>query len=101
MANPHVGGERTIYQDATVTITTSRAVIAGTTYAMANITSVREVKEASGAGCIAVMGVAGFVAGGVVILGGATALGLVIMVFAGLLGAAAYFGNKPKHWVCI
>ena len=43
--------EKTYYSDATITVTSTRAVLAGKTYAMANITSVAMAEVQPGAGC--------------------------------------------------
>lgn len=96
--------EQTIFADKRVTITTTRAVLGGTTYAMANITSVRTHDQprslaliaigflgvALGVSCIAINGLDGPVFG----------IGLI----STLMGAAmfgGYFLEKPKHWVRI
>lgn len=82
-------------------ITTARAVLAGTTYAMANITSVRQLAEPSAAGFLGLLAAGGAALGIYVAIDGLWRLGLVILAFAALLGLAAYFARKRTYWVRI
>jgi hypothetical protein len=93
-------GERVMYQDQTVTVTTARAIVAGVTYAMANITSVRQFAEPADTSAAIVLGVLAVIFGGVMAL-----LESYFMCVLSLLAAVAFFywasQQKPKHWVKI
>jgi len=92
--------ETVIYQDNLVTVTTTRAVLQGTTYAMANITSVRELVQPSSAGCLAaVAAVVGLLA--LAALRSDVAIGLLVLSLAAILGGVAWAGRHPIHWVSI
>ena len=91
------GQEQPLFADNVVTVTRTRAIIAGTTYAMANITSVRTFIEPRPVAVItlgALLMVCGF--------GLAMVLAEAWAVFGiGLLIAVLWFFIKPKHWVRI
>ncbi|HEY3254678.1 MAG TPA: DUF6232 family protein [Polyangiaceae bacterium] len=81
-----------------VTVTSTRAIVGGTTYAVANITSVRQVEEPGHIGfvlfvCVALIGALladTFTVPGLVLALG----GLVVAVIALML-------RKTRHWVLI
>lgn len=92
-----LGPEPTLFADNIVTVTRTRAIIAGTTYAMANITSVRTFVEERPVGVVVLASILMVCGGG---------LGMVLAeawaVFGvGLLIAVLWFFIKPKHWVRI
>ena len=95
-------GETFIYQDQLVTITNARAIMGGTTYAMANITSVRHTTEPAKIGCLVLMT---FLAATVAIISffgsGNVGVGFVALLIAAAVGAAAYSGRRSKHWINI
>jgi len=92
--------ETVIYKDTLVTVTTARAVIQDTTYAMANITSVRHFEQPANIGClVAIGGVIGVV--GVLSLRADTTVGILVLLLAGIVGGAAWIGRHPTHWVRI
>ena len=90
--------EVTIYTDPTVTITTARAILDGTTYAVANVTSVRAwtVKKS---GSALMFGVIMLV---IAVAVGASSVpwGLVVAVAAGF-GFLIHFILKDRHFVRI
>jgi hypothetical protein len=89
-----------LFQDDLVTVTCTRAIIAGTTYAMANVTSVRTFVEpkpfsAFGGGlAVTIVGALSFAAD-------ARTFGLVAIAFGLAVVAAYLFVMKPKYWVRI
>jgi len=94
--------ERVILQDAArgVTITTSRAMLGSTTYAVPNITSVRQEVQRSGAGCLMVVaGVGLFLSIHALFRG--TFWGYVSLLVG--MGAAvlAYLRWRPTFWIVI
>lgn len=84
--------EKTYYSDAAITVTSTRAVLAGKTYAMANITSVAMAEVQPGAGCgCALLGLGGMCALG--LFSSATiALGVVGLLM--LVGGVALMSQK-------
>jgi hypothetical protein len=91
--------EQEIYKDEIVTVTTTRAILGGTTYAVANITSVRQLQEPGALGVV-MLGLALAVVGGALLdfLGStavALALGGVAIAIGGLIV------RKPRHWVLV
>lgn len=94
-------GERVLFQDGSiVTITTARAVMMGTTYAMANITSVRAFEEKAEIGLATLLGLMGFVGGAIMIMNDG-AVGWVLLLAGAAFGLWAYSKRKSKHWVRI
>lgn len=94
-------GERVLFQDGSiVTITTARAVLLGTTYAMANITSVRAFEQKAEVGLTTILGLLCFMLGAMMIMGG-SASGWILLLGGAALGAWAYSQRKSKHWVRI
>lgn len=85
------------FSDQVVTVTSARAVIAGTTYAMANITSVRTFVEPRQIG-ILILGLLLLLVG--VAIGLGNAYGALFMAL-GVIMIAGYAFSKPKHWVRI
>jgi hypothetical protein len=91
-------GEDAFFQDDVVTVTSTRAIISGTTYALANITSVRGFVQPRPAvlfilgGSLLVMGM--------LMLSTTPTAGLVCAAI-GLFFLFFYFLQKPKHWVRI
>lgn len=91
-------GETVFYEGPGVTITTTRAVFFGTTYPMANVTSVR-LREEPRPFLFALAGACG------ALLGFLTHkpfpdFGLVCFV-VGLVCVAIYAAHSVKFWVCI
>lgn len=90
-----------LFDDGLVTVTRTRAILDGTTYAMANITSVTMLVQPRWTALL-VVGLA-FAAAGAIVLAkvaeggsaGAFLLGL------GALLALVYWLRKPKYWVRI
>lgn len=94
--------ERVLFQDgAIVTITTARAIMMGTTYAMANITSVRAFEEKPTPGLRALIGLAFFMGGALATMSGGGAFGWGLMLIGAGLGVWWYLTKKSKHWVRI
>lgn len=94
-------GEHVLFQDGSVvTITTARAVLLGTTYAMANITSVRAFEEKVEIGLAAILGLCGFMLGAIIIMND-SGFGWVLLLAGAAFGAWAYSKRKSKHWVRI
>jgi hypothetical protein len=97
------GDERILFKDETVTVTNVRAIVQkNTTYAMANITSVREFVEPRPAG-IALCGLFLIAVGMLCLHGnnGDSALLGWLGSGMGLLMVAAFLLSKPKYWVRI
>jgi hypothetical protein len=92
--------ESVVYQDRLVTITTARAVISGTTYAMANITSVRQFTEPADNGALFGLGGIAALIGLILLFNGSYGFGgFIFLIGAGLIALGA--SQKPKHWVRI
>ena len=93
-------GEKVIYQDTLVTVTTSRVVIGGVTYAMANITSVRQFAQPPDTAGVVFLGILSLIFSGVM---GLLKNWVTCLVFVALGIAALYWAGKqkPKHWVKI
>jgi hypothetical protein len=94
-------GERVLFQDGSiVTITTARAVLLGTTYAMANITSVRAFEEKAEIGVAVFLGLFGFMVGALMIMND-HGIGWLLLLAGAAAGLWAYFNRQSKHWVRI
>jgi len=92
--------EKPLFNDDQAIITSTRAILGGTTYAVANITSVRYHEQPGPLGLVVF---ALFVAlGGVMVAdkyAAATGLGLVVGGLA--LALIAFAVRKSKHWVLV
>jgi hypothetical protein len=90
--------EKTYYSDGAITVTSTRAVLEGKTYAMANITTVSLTENQQGAGCGCAL--LGF--GALCTLGLASAETLIIGVIGVLIVVAGLFLMSQKSYiVCI
>jgi len=92
---PLVQAEKTYYSDRTITVTSARAALAGTTYAMANITSVAmaEVQPAAGCGCALLCG------GGMFTLGLFSSSTIALGVIGLLMLAGGWAMMSQKNYV--
>ena len=94
--------EQTLFQDVHVTVTNIRAILSGVTYAMANVTSVREFVEPKPA-ARALLGFM-FVAWGLVCvnihIADSADVGYFLLAIGGGL-LLWYFVTKPRYWVRI
>lgn len=91
--------EQTIFADDTVTITTARAYLNGTTYAMANITSVRTHAESRGV-IKAIVAIVGLTVAASFVVGISSAVFFITLPLT--VVAALWFAfSKPKLWVRI
>ncbi len=90
--------EKIYYSDGAITVTSTRAVLGGKTYAMANITSVSLAENQQGAGCgCALLAVGGFFA--LFLMSGDTvALGFFGLVL-GIIGV--FVMSQNSYVVCI
>jgi hypothetical protein len=100
MQNPYATAERLMYQDNLVTVTTTRAVIGGTTYAMANITSVRPFVEPAQIGCAVALAV-GCALVGVLMGANGVGFGWFLVLLACAAAGWAYSNRRAKHWIRI
>jgi hypothetical protein len=99
MAPPQPQGEVVLFQDATVTVTNMRAIVPGVTYAMANVTSVREFIEPRPR-VLVLMGLFLLASGLCCVAANAGTVGWTENVMgAALVGIYAIL--KPKYWVRI
>lgn len=93
-------GERVFMDQPNVKITSARAIINGTTYALANVTSVKTfVQEPNPR--VLIYGSIIFLSGGLLLLGHITEPGLVIMAIGAIVLAIYFFLLKPTFWVRI
>lgn len=86
-------GEKTYFEDSLVTVTKSRAIISGKTYAMANITSVTMFTEPANysiAICLGLFALLSFALSNPVLIIGSIVCTII-----------ACFIPKPKYWVRI
>jgi hypothetical protein len=100
---PKEAGERVLFEDGTVKITSARAIVSGkTTYAMSNITSVKQFVEPRPG----VFLLAAVIIGGPGLLcvksndSGTSGIG-GFLLFVGAACVVGFFLNKPKYWVRI
>ena len=92
--------ERTFYQDTTVIVTNSRCIVAGQTYAMSGITSVRpftEVPSKAGPVILTIIG-ALFLMGG---LSQQAAFGIVVGILMIVAGIAWFKSKKDIYHVVV
>jgi membrane-bound ClpP family serine protease len=95
--------EEVIYSDSIVTVSTSRIVISGTTYALRNITSVKMTFAPAKTGCA----IALIIVGAIVLIGGFSQgsygilPGIVIGAIIGGLGFLWLQSSKPDYFVTI
>lgn len=111
LRQPPTPREKVYYSDGAITITSTRAVLGGKTYAMANVTSVSLAENQEGAGCgCALLGVGAlFALGGLssADTAGIGVLGIVIVVVGFLwmnsstyvvrIGSASGEANALQH----
>jgi hypothetical protein len=94
--------EEVIYSDNNVSVTTSRIMIRGTTYALRNITSVKMTITPARQGCAVALIVAGVICAATALgskSGAAPALALGgLIAGVGILG---FFSSKPEYHVTI
>lgn len=91
--------EKVYYSDGAITVTSTRAVLGGKTYAMANVTSVSLAENQNGAGCgCALFGVGVIVAFAGLSSDGTAGIGVfgIVVVIAGIL-----LMNATSYVVCI
>jgi hypothetical protein len=99
--------EENIYSDGTVSVTTARIMIGGTTYALRNITSVRmTTTEPQTGGAIALVAVGAFLTlpSFVAFVQGAAAAGLWLLVLGIIIGGSGLFSLrvlKPAHSIIV
>lgn len=91
--------EQTLFESNGVTVTTSRVQVRETTYALANITSVRSLVEPRSVGPI-VAGVSFIAVSALVVWLGGVGVGL-LGVFFGAICVAYFFTTKAKYWIFI
>lgn len=94
-----VPSEKIYYSDGAITVTSTRAVLGGKTYAMANVTSVSLAENQQGAGCgCALLGV-----GALLALGGFSSVETAGMGVIGIVALIAGFMwmNAKTYVVCI
>jgi hypothetical protein len=98
---PPPGGRQEVpfFTDNVVTITNARAIILGTTYALANITSVRSWSVPKPAFPL-LLGILCLLAGVAIALAGGGACGGVILL-VGVVATVWYFASKDQHYVRI
>jgi hypothetical protein len=91
--------EKPLFHDESATVTPTRAILGGTTYAVANITSVRHQEQPGEMGltlfglCVAIVGLLlldAYMSPAI----GLVAFGLVVVVIGVKI-------RKPKHWVLV
>ena len=91
-------GERVFYQDANITITNVRAIMFGTTYALANVTSVKMFVEPRPTAPL-ILGICLIPLGSIAV----TTTFWQILGYIAFIGAAvflvAWWGTPPKYWV--
>jgi len=92
--------EKVFLDEPGVKVTNARAIINGTTYALANVTSVKTFVEEPNPRAL-IYGAITFVSGGLLLLGHITEPGLVIMAVGAVVLAVYFFLLKPKYWVRI
>lgn len=93
-------GENTLLDEDGVTITNARVVILGTTYVLANITSVRSIGEDRPAGLLRLW-IALVAIGLLAIYWSFVAFGAIFLVLGAGLAAIYFLVTKPKFWVQI
>jgi hypothetical protein len=84
----HPAKEKVYHSDGAITVTSTRAVLGGKTYAMANITSVSLAENQPGAGCGCALLGAGFVFALVLFSGESIGLGLfgiMLLIVGGMI----------------
>jgi len=92
--------EQILFQDNLVTVTTVRAIVRqNTTYAMSNLTSVREFVEPRPRGALW-LGILMLLIGWSFTATNARTLGICVILLA-ILAFYIFLRTKPKHWVCI
>lgn len=89
--------EQTILQDRGVTVTSARLITAGATYAMSNVTSVREFVEPRPSGSLTA-GVCLLLVAAACGAFGAWMFGGFLAVFGGLM-ILVWMGTKATYWV--
>jgi hypothetical protein len=98
--------EENIYSDSDVSVTTTRIIVSGTTYALSNITSVKMTKTAGNSGCAVALIIVGLISFSFAFLSSAHGTGPVVLplLFAGglLAGGMAWLRSvKPTFHVTI
>lgn len=91
--------EQNFYSDKDVLITSARAVFNGTTFALANVTSVRPLVQLRSWWVVILGGVLVFA--GVALLVTATTLGLLSAALGAILMAVFFVLLKDKYCVCL
>ncbi len=96
------GGERVYFQDARVTVTGARAMLGGTTYAMANITSVKEFVEIPSPAA-AILGTILVLAGIALVVdsSGGSGFGWTLLLAGAACVAFWWFLINTQYWVRI
>lgn len=96
--------EQLVFQDDRVTITTTRAILGDVTYAMANITSVRAIRERRTVLLVILGPIVAFL-GLLAVVGEQSPRGpsgpAVLMLLGGAALTAAYYWPARKNWVRI
>jgi hypothetical protein len=107
MGQSQLAAEETIHSDSSVTVTTSRIMIFGTTYALRNITSVRMASTApdiGGAIAFLVIGILGALLALGLLVSGQILAGSIVLIAGGgvIAGAIAWLRSlKPSYHVAI
>lgn len=92
--------EKTFYQDTTVVVTNSRCIVAGQTYAMSGITSVRPFTEVPSKGGPILL----IIVGALLVMGGfgqSSVFGVVLGIITVAVGIAWYKSKKDIYHVVV
>ena len=98
-ATASASGERVLFQDGNVLVTSTRAVFARDTYAMANVTSVRELVEPRPA-IVALVGFLLLLVAAIWIAVDVASYGWGVLL-VGVAMIVAFFRDKPKRWILV
>lgn len=91
--------EKPLFHDEAATVTPTRAILGGTTYAVANITSVRH-QEQPGAMGLTLFGLSLAIVG-LMLLDAYMGPAIGLVAFGLAVGTTGVMIRKPKHWVLV
>ena len=101
MKETNMASEEVIYRDGNITVTNTRAILGGKTYAMANVTSVAMGKKAANRAPGIIVTLVGVIVAGCTISGDGFGVGAVIGIMLLVAGIVVAVLVKDKYIVSI